>query len=578
MSAIFLAMKGARSVLECGGLPQLFSSRRADEQSCGVCSSTALHSRDSATAPQPLAQTHTSASLLARAVASNRTPGRFALCVMLVTSSIHAATPSEVKASLVNAVTFMHSKAATHGGYVYRISADLTLREAEGIPGPDTIWIQPPGTTAVGEAMLDAFEATGDAACLKAAVDAAHAVSRTQLQSGGWDYSGDLGSAREKHGLYARSVDGRMAAKDNLPAHEPGWHLWKQRKFKLNLATLDDDVTQSATRLLVRVDAALKQQDELIHDAAGFALIALRSMQYPNGAWSASFDALTKGDFDKSLYPIKPASYPADWPRKWPKDFTGCYVLNDNLHATAMRTLLLAAKLDNDTDALAAAKRAGDFLILAQMPDPQPAWAQQYDADMHPCWSRAFEPSSISGRESQAVMWALLRLVEATGDKKYLAPIPRAVEYLKKSRLPNGNIARFYELQTNRPLYFVRGKGSKGFELSYDGTHASSNYGWEWNYEGDAIMVAHDALMRGAKPVYPKAEHERWSLPPSDADVDLILKSMSSEGAWLETGDERGWIRDASGKKVHPPGGVIHSDTFVQNVRALSAWLKDKKS
>jgi len=492
-------------------------------------------------------------------------------------SASRGAAPTEVKSALIKAVTFMHSKAAVHGGYVYRYSADFTLREAEGIPGPDTIWIQPPGTTALGEAMLDAYEATQDKVCLDAATGAARAVSRTQLQSGGWDYSGNLGASHRQAAFYCRSVDGSVSAKNAFAAHEPGWHLWKQRKLKLNLATLDDDVTQSATRLLVRVNATLKQQDEEIHDAAGFALIALRSVQYPNGAWSASFDALTEGEFSKELYPIKSASYPADWPRKWPKDFTGCYVLNDNLHATAMRTLLLAAKLNNDADALAAAKRAGDFLLLAQMPDPQPAWAQQYDADMHPCWSRAFEPSSISGRESQAVMWALLRLVEATGDKKYLAPIPRAVNYLKRSRLPNGKIARFYELQTNKPLYFVRGKGGKGFELSYDGTHASSNYGWEWNYEGDAILAAMEALKSGAKPMYPKAEHELWNLPPSDADVDTILKSMNADGAWLETGDERGWIRDASGKKVHPTGGVTHSDTFVQNVRALSAWLKEKK-
>ena len=48
------------------------------------------------------------------------------------------------------------------------------------------------------------------------------------------------------------------------------------------------------------------------------------------------------------------------------------------------------------------------------MPDPQPAWAQQYNADMQPVWSRQFEPTAISGRESQAAMWALLKLTAAT--------------------------------------------------------------------------------------------------------------------------------------------------------------------
>lgn len=77
-----------------------------------------------------------------------------------------AATPAEATAAVVKAVNFYHAKAASHGGYVYRYSADFQLREAEGIPGPDTVWIQPPGTPAVGMAMLDAYEATKDATCL----------------------------------------------------------------------------------------------------------------------------------------------------------------------------------------------------------------------------------------------------------------------------------------------------------------------------------------------------------------------------------------------------------------------------
>ena len=84
------------------------------------------------------------------------------LCSILATFTafpLRAAEPAAVKAALSRAVSFYHGKAAIHGGYVYRYSADFSLREAEGIPGPDTVWIQPPGTPAVGEAMLEAFEA-----------------------------------------------------------------------------------------------------------------------------------------------------------------------------------------------------------------------------------------------------------------------------------------------------------------------------------------------------------------------------------------------------------------------------------
>jgi hypothetical protein len=330
---------------------------------------------------------------------------------------------------------------------------------------------------------------------------------------------------------------------------------------------MDDDVTQSATRLLLKVDRELKGTDAEIHDAAEAALSALLRVQYPTGAWSAYFDGSSSAVPSEQLYRVVSAKYPADWPRKWPKDFTGCYVLNDNLHATAMQTLLLSDK----PEAQAAARRAGDFLLRAQMPDPQPAWAQQYDAQMQPVWSRAFEPTSICGRESQAVMWSLIRLAEATGEKKYLEPLPRAVAYLRKSLLPNGKVARFYEVMTNKPLYFVRGKESKGFELSYDGRRASSNYGWEWPSELDALEAAHAAVMAGQKVQYPKVENQRFSLPPTDAEVDMILAEFDPVGAWIEKG---GTIRDASAKKVQPAGGVLHADTFVQNVRALAAWLR----
>jgi PelA/Pel-15E family pectate lyase len=506
---------------------------------------------------------------------------RLLIIPLLLSNTALATTPSisEVREALVKAVTYFHANTARHGGYVYKYSGDFTLREAEGIPGPDTIWIQPPGTPAVGDVALDVYEVTSDKRCLDVAIEAARALSRTQLESGGWDYSGHFDDKSRSRILYRRTANGELIRRQRIPQSEAGWHVWKSRKHKdTNFSTLDDDVTQSATRLLLRVDAALDLKDAEVHEAAQFAVQALMAAQYPNGAWSASFDTFPSQPAPAEKYPVRPATYPADWPRAWPKDFTGCYVLNDNLHATAIRTLYLASVLHQNTGALAAAKKAGDFLLLAQMPDPQPAWAQQYDADMHPAWSRAFEPSSICGRESQAVMWVLLKLAMATGDHKYLQPIPKAVSYLRGSLLPDGKIARFYELQTNKPLYFERGQGGKGFVLTHDDRRASSNYGWTWDSELDAIEAAHADISKGARPVFPPTEKERWNLPPTDKEVAEIMAAMNADGAWVEHGDERGFIRDAAGKKQSPAFGVIHSDTFVQNVRALAAWLKAKKA
>jgi hypothetical protein len=242
------------------------------------------------------------------------------------------------------------------------------------------------------------------------------------------------------------------------------------------------------------------------------------------------------------------------------------------MHATMVRTLLLAGETYQEPRYTEAAKRAGEFLLLAKMPDPQPAWAQQYDAAMQPCWSRQFEPPAISGRESQAVMWSLLTLTAATGEKKFLEPIPAAVAYFRKSLLPDGRIARFYELETNKPAYFKRGPGNKGWEYTNEDDKTASNYGWKWESELDAIETTARRLSSGG--VAPALYMMPPLKPAKDAEIDAIVSNLSPEGAWAEKGGERDFVRDAEGKKTSPPGGVLHSDTFAKNVALLCAWLK----
>ena len=144
----------------------------------------------------------------------NRRLARFFSFVGALTSvsSLPAQSPSPdaVIAAIVKGVAFFHEQAAVHGGYVYRTSRDGSLREAEGIPGPDTIWIQPPGTPAVGEAFLDAWLATKDPACLAAARDTGKALALTQLHSGGWYYSGHFDAKGRSGASYRRAADGTL--------------------------------------------------------------------------------------------------------------------------------------------------------------------------------------------------------------------------------------------------------------------------------------------------------------------------------------------------------------------------------
>src|SRR5262249_43198038 len=98
-------------------------------------------------------------------------------------------------------------------------------------------------------------------------------------------------------------------------------------------------------------------------------------------------------------------------------------------------------------------------------------WAQQYDAQMHPAWARKFEPASVTGGESQGAIRILMDVYRHAGDKKYLEPIPRALDFLEKSQLSNGRLARFYELKTNKPLYFT-----KQYELVYTSDDMPTHY------------------------------------------------------------------------------------------------------
>ena len=92
-------------------------------------------------------------------------------------------------------------------------------------------------------------------------------------------------------------------------------------------------------------------------------------------------------------------NYPAyDWRTEGKiKNYWDMYTLNDGLAGTVSETLLAAHRVYDDSKYLGALSRLGDFLIRAQLPDPQPAWAQQYNFDMHPAWARRFEPASITG-------------------------------------------------------------------------------------------------------------------------------------------------------------------------------------
>ena len=112
---------------------------------------------------------------------------RFFLLLMMITAPLSADENLHRAAidAMVVATRYFRTDVATHGGYLWRYKTDFSMREGEGTASPSTIWVQPPGTPAVGMAFLEAYKATGDTLFLNGAVEAARALVWGQLASGG---------------------------------------------------------------------------------------------------------------------------------------------------------------------------------------------------------------------------------------------------------------------------------------------------------------------------------------------------------------------------------------------------------
>jgi len=536
-----------------------------------------------------------------------------------------AALRERARTALRKAVEFYRTKVATEGGYHFAYAEDLSYGRSEMSEGPTRVEVQREGTPLVGMAYLEAYAATADAYYLDAARDVARALVKGQYCSGGWDYYIEFDPSKRAEFRYR--ADGgcaREAGAGDRPT------------------TLDDNVTQAAVRLLMRVDRELGFKDAPIHDAARFALDSLVKAQYPNGAWPQRYARFP----EPSEFPVKRASYPESWPRKWPgASYYTHYTFNDNSVVDAIDAMLEAARIYNEPRYLASAEKGGEFILIAQMPEPQPGWAQQYDRDMHPAWARQFEPPSITGGESQSVMRALVLLHRETGNQKYLEPIPRALAYYKRSMLPDVAspsevrrracktgapcMARFYELQTNRPLYITKGtrvtaagQGSinvDGYELSYSDASVITHYAVVTSGAGlDAVEREFTAVRNSAPGSSRRPDKLRglspWSELPAvgtataggggDRDlpsrVQAAIDAMDARGAWVEDGvigkANRLVSVLAAGDLVVTVGGktipvkenetvevfsgpepprqrIIRSSTFAANVGLLSTYL-----
>jgi hypothetical protein len=201
--------------------------------------------------------------------------------------------------------------------------------------------------------------------------------------------------------------------------------------------------------------------------------------------------------------------------------------------------------------------RLADSLIAAQMPAPQPAWAQQYNEKMQPIWARKFEPPAITSSESFSTIDTLMTVYRKTGDDKYLKPIPAALDYFERCELEDGRVARFYELKTNRPLYFDR-----QYRLTYDDSDLPTHYGFQLDSAVDKLRRKFDRLQDG--PPKPPTLLDDRPNRPSERSVRQIVQSLDDSGIW---------VREGSMKYANYSGRVIHMRQVAEHLESLAAFL-----
>lgn len=407
---------------------------------------------------------------------------------------------------------------AIEGGYVYHYSLDLKETWGEGKTDNRTIEVQPPGTPAVGMSFLAAWRATKEPAFLQAAQDAGSALIRGQNALGGWE-----------HKIYFDRPTGRSVS-------------------------FDDDQTQSAIRFLIELDREIDRP--ALSEAVEKALDMMLATQLKDGGW--------------------PHQYPAQG------NYHDYATFNDGGINDCIRVMLEAHRQYGKEEYLQSLRKVGRFLMISQLPPPQPGWAQQYTEYLQPAWARAFEPPAVCPQVTIRNIHSLLDLYLHTGRREYLEPIPDALSWLDASRMTNGKWGRFLEIGTNKALYYDRGR-IRVDSLEELSLERRTGYSYEQDLSAPlaAARSRFEGIAEASFAAFPASE----SAPPSReallakreslaASVREIIAAQDAQGRWIS-------VQDRFRKEV--PGQIwngeyrtedrISSAVFNRNVGVLCAFL-----
>lgn len=358
------------------------------------------------------------------------------------------------------------------------------VRARLGLEPWDLVVLRSPGTPAAGLLLLEAWEETRDPRYLEAARRTGDLLLNLQLPGGGWF--------------------------SEMPVHGRELAFWFQ--WYVPWATLDDDVTTGAVRLLLSLYE--ETADASYREGAERGLDLLLDAQLPSGAW--------------------PLTHRPVWLRTVSPSFEDLPSLNDAATASVIRTLILGARILERPDLLEAAVRGGDWLVEARFPAPAAAWAQQYDEVGRAVPGRAFEPVALASWETRHALDALMELSRAVGDRRYCRTIEESAAWLARSALGPGCWARFVSPSTGEPIFLdIDGNPVEG------PSQAKRPYRWTGDYGIPALFAE---LERGDDSLLaiPRIPGDAGDCPGTPRRARRRLEARNPRGRIGEAGSQMG--------------------------------------
>jgi len=396
-----------------------------------------------------------------------------------------------ILATMKRATAFMTDEVAVGGGYVWNVLPDFSRRWGELEASPTMIWVQPPGTATVGHAYLDAYHATGDEQFYDAAKSAADALIAGQHPRGGWNYVIDTAGEEPLKRWYETY----------------GANAWRMEEFHryYGNATFDDAGTAEASQLLLRI--YLEKRERKYRAPLMKAIQFVLDAQYPNGGWPQRYPFVENGGVHG-----KP-------------DYTPYITFNDDVAGENLEFLIyayhgLAERGRGDARLLDAIRRGMDIFVATQQPMPQPAWGLQHFPDtLKPAPARSIEPQAFATHTTATNIRSMIGFYRLTGDRKYIARLPEALDWLDQVKTPQALIApgrthpTFILEGSNTPVYIHR-RGSNITNGQYyadaDPTNLIVHYGSFRNLDTAALRRDYEATV---------------ALSPQDVSRDSPLKA-----------------------------------------------------